>query len=45
MNWVKRGKMMPRIDALYRGQQQALKQGILSNPQAQFDLNDAIMNL
>lgn len=41
-----RGRMMmPRIEALYRRQQQAQKQGILSNPQAQFDLNDAINEL
>lgn len=33
---------MPRIEALYRRQQQAQRQGILSNPNAQFDLNDAI---
>lgn len=41
-----RGRMMmPRIEALYCRQQQAQKQGILSNPQAQFDLNDAINEL
>lgn len=41
-----RGRMMmPRIEALYRRQQQAQRQGILSNPQAQFDLNDAINEL
>ncbi|MDE6050208.1 MAG: hypothetical protein K2G08_00845 [Paramuribaculum sp.] len=33
-------KMMPKIEALYRRQQQAQRQGILSNPGAQFDLND-----
>lgn len=38
-------RMMPRIEALYRRQQQAQRQGILSNPQAQFDLNDAINEL
>lgn len=38
-------RMMPRIEALYRRQQQAQRQGILSNPQAQFDLNDAIGEL
>lgn len=41
-----RGRMMmPRIEALYRRQQQAQRQGILSNPQAQYDLNDAINEL
>ena len=38
-------KMMPKIEALYRRQQQAQRQGILSNPGAQFDLNDAIGEL
>lgn len=38
-------RMMPRIEALYRRQQQAQRQGILSNPQAQYDLNDAINEL
>lgn len=38
-------RMMPKIEALYRRQQQAQNQGILSNPQAQFDLNDAINEL
>lgn len=38
-------KMMPKIEALYRRQQQAQRQGILSNPEAQFDLNDAIGEL
>lgn len=41
-----RGRMiMPKIEALYHRQQQAQRQGILSNPQAQFDLNDAINEL
>lgn len=38
-------RMMPKIEALYLKQQQAQRQGILSNPQAQFDLNDAINDL
>lgn len=38
-------RMMPRIEQLYRRQQQAQRQGILSNPNAQFDLNDAIGKL
>ena len=38
-------RMMPRIEALYRRQQQAQRQGILSNPQAQFDLKEAIDEL
>lgn len=37
--------IMPRIEVLYRRQQQAQRRGILSNPQAQFDLNDAINEL
>lgn len=38
-------RMMPRIEALYHRQQQAQRNGILSNPQAQYDLNDAINEL
>lgn len=38
-------RIMPKIEALYRRQQQAQRQGILSNPQAQFDLSDAIDEL
>lgn len=37
--------MMPRIEMLYHRQQQAQRQGILSNPEAQFDLSDAIDEL
>lgn len=38
-------RMMPQIEALYSRYQQAQRNGILSNPQAQFDLNDAIGKL
>lgn len=38
-------QMMPLIEQLYRRQQQAQHQGILSNPNAQYDLNDAINKL
>lgn len=37
--------MMPQIERLYARQQQAQRQGILSNPDAQFDLNEAIGKL
>lgn len=38
-------QMMPRIETLYQRQQQAQRNGILSNPQAQFDLKEAIDEL